>query len=441
MKAIAFAAVLAVGCGDPAPRTGDLEIVGHHDVVVRGMNSALAIAGTTAYVGSRIDGKGVIIFDIADPTNPQLVGEIGPPDEGVAGMSSRELRAVDDLNLLVVLNLQCSPTLHGCAMGAAEPENLKFYDITDRVHPRLVSTVEFPGTVIAKPSPHELFLWRDPADPSRVLVYVAAPGPSALWILDVTNPAMPTQLLRWDPIKMGGLPSGGQDNILHSVSVSPDGRTGYLSHQTAGLAVVDLSTIADRGTPAVTMVTPPANALTFGVMGPHSAVEVPDRPLLFVTEEVYPAPFGAGCPWGHARLVDITDPTTPATTGEFALPENDPGCAFDGAMTAFTAHNATVTKNLAFVTWYAGGLQALDISDPANPRQLAELRPEPLSQVSVEDPGLGGSPIEMWSYPVIQDGIIWVVDVRNGLYAIRYTGAFEDEVTSLHFAEGNSNLQ
>ena len=110
-------------------------------------------------------------------------------------------------------------------------------------------------------------------------------------------------------------------------------------------------------------------------------------------------------------------------------------------MTAFTAHNATVTKNLAFVTWYAGGLQALDISDPANPRQLAELRPEPLSLVSVEDPGLGGSPIEMWSYPVIQDGIIWVVDVRNGLYAIRYTGAFEDEVTSLHFAEGNSNLQ
>ena len=84
--------------------------------------------------------------------------------------------------------------------------------------------------------------------------------------------------------------------------------------------------------------------------------------------------------------------------------------------------------------------QAIDISNPAKPRQLAELRPEPLAAVSVEDPGLGGNPIEMWSYPVIQDGIIWVVDVRNGLYAVRYTGAFDAEVTSLHFAEGNSNL-
>lgn len=439
MKRLALLAALATGCGDDPPGTGAFEIVGHADLGGRGMNSALAIAGTTAYVGSRIDKTPVAILDISDPANPTVVGEIGPPDEGLAGISSRELRAVDDLNLLVVLNLRCSPDLHGCSAATAEQENLKFYDITDRLHPRLVSTLEFTGSVLAKPSPHELFLWRDPQDPARVIVYIAAPGPDAFWIVDVTG-ATATEIMRWDPKKTGGLPSAGADNILHSVTISDDGRTGYLSHQTSGLVMVDLSSIVDRGTPAVTMLTPPAQALQFGVMGPHSAVPIPGKPFLFVTEEIYPPPFGAGCPWGHARIVDISDPATPAIAGEYKLPENDAACTADAPMTAFTAHNATLTKDLALVTWYAGGLQAVDISNPAKPRQLAELRPEPLASVAVEDPGLGGNGVEMWSYPVIQDGIIWVVDVRNGLYAIRYSGQFEDELATLHFAEGNSNL-
>jgi hypothetical protein len=54
----------------------------------------------------------------------------------------------------------------------------------------------------------------------------------------------------------------------------------------------------------------------------------------------------------------------------------------------------------------------LDIADPANPTVVSE----------------------------IQDGTIWVVDSRNGLYSLRHTGKFEDEVTALHLAEGNSNL-
>jgi hypothetical protein len=126
--------------------------------------------------------------------------------------------------------------------------------------------------------------------------------------------------------------------------------------------------------------------------------------------------------------------------GEYKLPENDPACTADAPMTAFTAHNATVTHDLALVTWYAGGLQAVDISDAANLTQLAEFRPEPLAQVAVEDPGLGGNHVEMWSYPIIKDGLIYVVDVRNGLYVLRYTGTHAAQVSATSFAEGNSNL-
>jgi hypothetical protein len=46
----------------------------------------------------------------------------------------------------------------------------------------------------------------------------------------------------------------------------------------------------------------------------------------------------------------------------------------------------------------------------------------------------------MWSYPVIHDGLIYVVDVRNGLYVLEYRGPYQDEVSSIGFLEGNSNL-
>ena len=46
----------------------------------------------------------------------------------------------------------------------------------------------------------------------------------------------------------------------------------------------------------------------------------------------------------------------------------------------------------------------------------------------------------MWSYPIIKDGLIYVVDVRNGLYILKYHGPFEAEVTAIRFLEGNSNL-
>lgn len=73
-------------------------------------------------------------------------------------------------------------------------------------------------------------------------------------------------------------------------------------------------------------------------------------------------------------------------------------------------------------------------------RQPAEFRPEPLGVVTVGDPGLGGNGVEMWSSPVIQDGLIYVVDVCNGLYVLRYRGPFAGQVTGETFLEGNSNL-
>jgi hypothetical protein len=64
----------------------------------------------------------------------------------------------------------------------------------------------------------------------------------------------------------------------------------------------------------------------------------------------------------------------------------------------------------------------------------------------LEDPRLSSDPdtgrnekVVMWSYPIIKDGLIYVIDLRNGLYVLRYGGAFGREVRRIGFLEGNSN--
>jgi hypothetical protein len=416
MKWVVLLALAA--CGDNLAPAGSFEIVGHADLGARGMNSALAVFSSenTVYVGSRIDNQPVLIVDVSDPKAPSVVGQIGAPDEGLPGMSSRELRVVPDLKLLVVLNLQCSPDLHGCQNTRSEQENLKLYDLTDPHAPVLVGMYGFSSPPRTPRSPHEFFIAGHHA-----LVSVPGAGPQ----LEIVDLETRTQLVAWDP----GLGNTG-DDILHSVATNADASVAYLSHQTGGLALADLTQ------------TPPAIVgapLHLPGMGPHSAVQAPGRSLLVVTEEVYPMPYGAGCPWGHLRTVDINDAAAPSVVGEYALPEQDPAqCASVAPNTAFTAHNATLTHDLALVTWYAGGLEAIDISDPAQPFKLAELRPDPLPHVTTEDPGLGGNKVEMWSYPIIDDGLIYVVDVRNGLYVLRYHGRWGEQVSATRFAEGNS---
>jgi hypothetical protein len=94
------------------------------------------------------------------------------------------------------------------------------------------------------------------------------------------------------------------------------------------------------------------------------------------------------------------------------------------------------------VTWHSGGLQAINIRSPRMMTQAGWYSPVPLETVANEDPALsmGTNKVVMWSFPVIKDGLIYVIDLRNGLYILRYTGARADEVAAISFLEGNSNL-
>jgi hypothetical protein len=237
------------------------------------------------------------------------------------------------------------------------------------------------------------------------------------------------------------------------LTVTPNGKRAYLAYLEAGFMVADTSDFAAaRKNPKVRLVTPPKNAPSWAdTIGPgaHSAAPLFDKDYVLVTDEVYGEALRAldsgGCPWGWVRMLDVRRPHKPKVVAHYKLPQNDPDyCTTDipRPSSSYSAHNPTLTDHVALVTWHAGGLQAMDISNPRRPRELASWRPEPLLFVQQEDPALSAAQdkVVTWSFPIVQDGLIYLTDVRNGLYILKYDGPYERELKRIDFLEGNSNL-
>lgn len=447
----------AFAAGGPTP--GSLRLIGSNPLLNRGMNAALAVNGDYAYIGSRTDGShpnaGVLVVDVSDPSAPEVVNQIGPPNEAVLGATSRELRVWPRQRLLLVLDFGCDPVDHlclGAVIGPPAP-TIRFYDIraANARDPKLVATY--------RPSrlPHEFFLWQDPKARDRALLYMSinAEDGEQLLVTDISA----ARRGRFRELASFAAPINDPDAggpvALHSLSVSPNGKRGYLAYLAGGFLMVDTSDLAlDRQPPMIRLLTPVRSRAHWGAPGAHSAVPLFGSDHALTTDEVYGDAFGmrpegGGCPWGWSRVIEIVDPARPQVVAEYKLhPFNDHSyCGrvspLRNAGASYSPHNPTVTRRVAFITWHSGGLQAVSLADPRHPAQLAEFRPRPLPAVVTEDPNLSMAPqdkVVFWSYPIIKEGLIYVVDVRNGLYVLRYSGPQARGVRCLRFLEGNSNL-
>ncbi len=511
---IALAAATALfepvaGAAPARPAARGFTLVGHDPLYARGMNAAPAIHGDYVYIGNRTDGQphhdhpGILIVDVSRPSKPKVVGEIGPPHAGNIGETTRELRVWQEKNLLIVLSFRCSPRIHDCAsdeelrqhgIDAIRP-TYRFFDISNPaapVHKLTYIPTQRDGTLRV---PHEFYLWIDPKDDDRALLYSSAPTTSCnpnranLIIYDISGVpagAPPTVLSQgnWNQLYEDGCNAAHYDFdlALHSMGVNFAGtrthlaylRGHYLTLDTRAVAFLpnagegtdsDHDGVADRGDAidlSDDLLTPPANRPRWGASPfncfknpegcaeSHSAVQVPGprKPLVITTDEVYGTftfPQSFGCPWGWARLIDISNPELPVIVGEYKIKENfcPPKTPADEPFTAYSSHNPTVLEpSLAMITWHSGGLQAIDIADPTRPEQAGWFSPTPLPAVATEDPALSRGPnkVVMWSYPIVKDGLIYVVDIRNGFYVLKYTGRHQGTVFGTKFMEGNSNL-
>ncbi|MBV8364033.1 MAG: hypothetical protein JO193_05655 [Candidatus Eremiobacteraeota bacterium] len=500
--------------------SANVQLIGRNPLYGRGMNAALAIYDHFVYIGNRTDssstcvGKtgepsgatcvhphpGILIVDVRQPSRPKVVGELGRPYAGNLGITTRELRVWPQKRLLIVMNFRCSRHLHACASGtdAQFPFDISFFDLLNPLKPRFLTHYVPTSRAGVHVKPHEMFLWTDPDNSDRALLYISTPTTSKdpslpnLIVADISRVAdgqQPVEVAEgnWNDLFPGTnrpdypTAAGSQGKcgpydcnlFVHSMGLTADGTRTFLAMEAGQFLVLNTAALAQQATAAQhfalhdDLVTQPANRPIWGqtpadpsavpdncrkaCANGHSAVKVPGRSLVLTTDEVYgtytdPA---HGCPWGWEHLIDISDQSHPKIVGEFKTSQDDQtfcGSPAEDASTeqytSYSSHNPTVLRDLAIVAWHSNGLQITDISDAAHPIASGFYAPTPLRSVAIEDPALnrGASKVTFWSYPILKDGLIYVIDIRNGLYILRYTGPHSDEVRTIRFLEGNSNL-
>jgi hypothetical protein len=308
------------------------------------------------------------------------------------------LRTIPELDLLVVADLSSA-------------SRLLTYDVSECTAPQPL------GSTNLVHAAHEFYLWHDG---SRVLAYAAtfAHFPPNLIVVDLTDPAQPQEVARWTAA------GDGVPGVLHSLSVSRDGTRAYLAMWNGGFVVAELDLPTVKVAGGAEGGFRPAR-----LPNTHSAVPLEDPQFVLLASEIF------FCPFEGLAVVDISDPAYPEIISRFRLPENRCQNLPGPPGGTFTPHNPLVVGNMALVSWYGAGVQAVDLSDPAAPARLGQFVPQ-----GVEDAPrtiLSSYVIQMFSYPIVRDGLIYVVDSVGGLYVLRYTGPRADWLARVAHAEGN----
>lgn len=485
------------------PQIESFEVVGYNPLpnpggsIARGRNGPIGIAGNCLYVGNRTGrrtGTGpafgnaavppeVLIVDISHPHRPAVVGAFQTP----LGSTSRELRTIPDMNTLIVMNFRATGVEGG---GGGLPDapndgvvnNYQIYDISDCRKPRLVST-----TSLGASQPHEFFLWRDPENAARFLLYSsvlalnAASEPS-LRVFEILSPLSGTMtqvasftlspaVPFFEPVDPAAFRDdhfvfvpkpATQRNNLHSMSVSRDGGRVYMSNSQAGYFILDSSRLARRFPCKPDTVTideqtntdpelclrkiNPDPKARIDLTGPyggqhHSIYPVPGRPYLVTGGERNGTDT---CPWTWGSILDMSDERNLQFVARFMVPENlAENCVVGGPgdpalQREFSTHHPLVFPNLFFISWYSAGLRAWDIANPALPLEVGVFAPRPVRR-AVER--FRDSPdVWVWPMPILRDGLIYIADENSGLYVLKYTGPRGDELPERGSFQGNQNF-
>jgi hypothetical protein len=397
-------AMLLMASAPPA-LADPLDLLGAFDPGSAGYNASAVGLNGVAYLGtwggpSECPSLGVRVIDVHDPTAPAPIGTAavyrGTTTEHLAAAHFATSAFTGDV--LFVGVQRCQP-------GGGAPSGLAIWDVTDPANP---GELAFLPTGRGSRGVHEFAVRQHGA---RWLAYLAVPnseitdGTGDLRIVDVTDPQNPLQLVDWGARKDAGLPVGVRAQclpfcrgtvpqvFLHSVALSPDGRTAYLSYWDLGVIMLDVS---EPNAPRyLGRFAEPQSAEG----NTHSVSLAHDGKLALVADET------TDRPWGNLRLVDVQDPAAPVQVGSFDTPNSASGTP--GEEYAFTIHNPLAddrNPNRAYVAWYADGIRLIDVSDASRPVELANWVPP-----------RGGM---IWNVAFLGD-LLLAGDINNGLFVLR----------------------
>lgn len=355
-----------------------------------------ADGGMSAYV-SYWD-AGVLKLDISDPADPRLVGrtQYAIDEEGDA----HSLATYDVGGKRYVLqNSEEGEALSPVLVTSSATGTTQYHGIDEPWAPRLLTTL--PGRTLTSTV-------HDANDGCQAGDYAGAAGKVAL--ADTVDPFYVGIIDGWTaPCTIGTqvrLAGQAGATALLSNLVSPDdawpfaqGVTSRVLSAAAGLVVVQVSDIdgmadtlrAAGGTQSVTM--------TAGA---------PEWGFLEVFDESQAADVnGDGTP-EFRQVGEFSD--GPPVTGVFPAPAG-----------TWTIHNTEVNGDRGYAAWFANGVVAMDLSDPANPRFAGQFVPPTNARFASS---LGAGPASVWGVAVDPaTGIVYASDMRTGLWVVRPTGS------------------
>ncbi len=322
------------------------------------------VAGGYAYVAD--DDNGLLVMDVADPTNPVTVGGVATPGwalgvtvadgyayvaDGPPGLHVVDVS--DPANPVIVASLDTPgqvygvTVLNGYAYVADGSQGLQIVNVSDPDSPQIVGSRGMPAGALG-------------VTIADVYAYVAG-GYAGLQVVNVSEPD--------SPVVVASLDTPGS---ARSVAVA--GGHAYVADDNAGLQVVDVSSPDNPS--IVAGVDLPGWAESVTVVGGRAYVtDLVGLQVLDVSDPVNPALTGSVDTPGKAQGVTVadgyayvaddyaglqvvaTDAVNPATRAGPLAGVDTPGWARDVA----------AANGYAYVADESGGLQVVNVSDPANP--------------------------------------------------------------------------
>lgn len=320
--------------------------------------------------------------DLSDPANPRYVGEL-PLTEGATRNLWRDVKVYADHAFIV--------------SDGAGAHGVQIFDLTqlrDVAGPPVTfeETAHYDGIFSA----HNIVINEDTG-------FAYAVGSSmggetcggGLHMIDVRDPTNPTFAGCFSDSNTGNAGTGYSHDAQCITYAGPDDE--YRGHEIcfgSNETALSIGDVTDKANPvAISSATYPNAAYV------HQGWISDDHRFFFVNDEGDEI---AGTVTRTRTLVwDIEDLDDPVLATEHL------------GTTSASDHNLYVRGQFMYQSNYVSGLRILDISDPANPREVAYFDSVP---VGGNDPGFAGS----WSnYPFFESGIIVFTSMREGLLIVR----------------------
>ncbi|MFB4275674.1 MULTISPECIES: LVIVD repeat-containing protein [unclassified Nonomuraea] len=380
-------------------------------------NTDLAFQGDYAYVGNF---GGFTIYDISDPTKPELVSQVSCPAQ------QNDVTIYGDLLVLSIDEPQAGEECDS-GEGGREWEGLRIFDVSDKKSPQYV------GAVKTECGSHTHTMV---PDGDTLYVYVSSPGPEP----DSATCPAPHELIQIVEIPTKSPQSA---KIVAKPDIFPERQhselasgchdiTAYPEKKLAAAACFGDGVLLDISDPIRPKVLQQLTDLeNFQIW--HSATFNNDG-----TKVVFGDELGGG---GQATC----DRNTPVTKGANAVYE-----LVDGKLERrgyfkipreqqpnenCVAHNGSLIpvpgKDIMVQSWYQGGVSIWDFTDSANPKEIGFFERGPQ-----EGAGIAGT----WS-AYYYNGYIYSSDMTEGLDVLEIDDPLTDPAKQVKMDDFNVQTQ